>query len=47
MLIDIIVNLNTGYYQKGHYINSRIKIVKNYFKNNVYFDVITYLPVLF
>ena len=46
MLFDILINLNTGYFSKGYYVNKRIKIIKFYVKNYVIFDLITYFPIL-
>ena len=42
--IDILLNLNTGYYEKGSIILDREKIIKNYFQFWLWFDLITTIP---
>ena len=42
--IDILLNLNTGYYEKGSIILDREKIIKSYFQFWLWFDLITTIP---
>ena len=44
---DIFINLNTAYYKKGEFILSKEKIIKNYIKNEIFFDFITFFPLIF
>ena len=45
IVIDILVNLNTGYYYKGKFIMSRIKIAKNYLNNSLVIDILSVIPI--
>ena len=40
-LIDIFITLNTAYYSKGALIDNKFKIIKNYFKQHFFLDLIT------
>jgi hypothetical protein len=42
--IDILLNLNTGYYEKGDVIIDRLKIIKNYCQFWFWFDSTTTIP---
>lgn len=41
---DIFLNFNTAYYNEGEVIRDRKKIIENYFKFWLWFDVITTIP---
>ena len=43
---DILFNLHTAYYLKGDFIVNRVKIFKNYIKNNFIIDLLIFLPVI-
>lgn len=43
-IVDIIINLNTGYYDKGIAIVDKWKIVKNYIEHNLITDIVAVLP---
>lgn len=42
--LDIILNFNTAYYEKGEVIRDRKKIIQNYLEFWFWFDLITTLP---
>lgn len=46
LLIDILVNFNTGYYKKGCLIYSQKNIAKHYIKSKFFFDIISFIPIL-
>ena len=37
--MDILVALNTGYFENGSVVMDRSKIIKNYFKNGILIDL--------
>lgn len=43
-IIDVIINLNTGYYDKGQPIMDKWKIFKNYIQNYLITDGVAVLP---
>ena len=46
-IIDILISLNTAYYQKGLLIYDKFKIFKNYMKNDLLIDFISiFTPML-
>lgn len=45
LLIDILVNFNTGYYTKGSLIISRKNIAKHYIKSNFFLDLLSFIPI--
>ena len=46
LFVDILINFNTGYYQKGILILERHRIVKHYLKFHFWIDLITTLSLL-
>ncbi|KAL4505995.1 hypothetical protein ABPG72_013756 [Tetrahymena utriculariae] len=46
LILDILVNMNTGYFEKGQVVKSRISIVYFYLKNNSVTDIISVLPFI-
>lgn len=46
LLIDIVVNLNTGYFLKGQVIKNRISIIEKYVKKNFLTDIISVFPFI-
>ena len=46
-LLDILVNFNTSFYQDGMLENDPRSIRKNYIMNDLAFDVISLLAILF
>ena len=45
-ILDIIINLNCGYYLRGIIIKDRKKILINYFKNSFLNDILGLIPLL-
>ena len=45
-VIDIIVTLNTGFYDRGTFIQKKRRILKNYFNNQFLLDLISMGPYL-
>ena len=45
LFFDIIINFNTGYYNKGTLIISRKSLAKHYIKSSFLFDVISFIPI--
>lgn len=46
IILDQLVNYNTGFYQKGVIILSRWKIIKAYLRNNCITDILAIIPSL-
>ena len=46
LILDNIINLNTGFFDKGNCIVSRKEIVKNFFKKNFFYDLLCILPFI-
>ncbi len=46
MIFDILINLNTGYYDKGIPITKKSKIIINYLKNNIITDIVCVVPLI-
>lgn len=44
-LVDIILTLNTSFYQKGALIDNKTNIITNYLNNNLLLDIITIGPM--
>lgn len=44
-ILDMLLSLTTGFYNKGLLIMNRHKIIKNYFKNNFLGDIVAIVPV--
>ncbi|EAS05020.2 cation channel family protein (macronuclear) [Tetrahymena thermophila SB210] len=44
-IVDIIININTGYFEQGHYINDKLRILNNYLKSSFLIDLISLLPI--
>lgn len=44
-LLDVFFALNVPYYSKGVFVKDRIKIIKNYFKNNFWLDLFAIGPI--
>lgn len=45
LLSDIILKFFTGYYENGVSVLQKDKIIKNYFHNHFFFDLISFLPI--
>lgn len=45
--LDIIITLNTGYYEKGVVVKDRSKIAKHYIFNYLIIDFIGLIPLIF
>jgi hypothetical protein len=45
-LLEIFVNLNTGYYYVGRIIEDRRMILQNYRDSSLYFDVLALVSVM-
>lgn len=43
--IDILINMNTGYFDKGQVIKSRIKIISYFFKEKLIKEVVCIIPL--
>lgn len=43
--LNILIKLNVAYYDKGLLVTEKMKIVRNYFKNEFFYDMIGYIPV--
>jgi hypothetical protein len=46
MMVDIILHLNTSYYEMGELVSDRRKIFKNYLRKNLIIDLIAEIPFL-
>lgn len=46
IILDIVVNLNTGYYGKGVLITDRTHILLNYINERMFADIISLLPFI-
>ncbi|EAR93588.2 cation channel family protein (macronuclear) [Tetrahymena thermophila SB210] len=46
LMLDILVNMNTGYFEKGQVVKSRVSIVYFYLKNNSVTDIISVIPFI-
>jgi hypothetical protein len=44
-ILDMLINLNTGYYEDGNCIMNRYKIWKNYLKHNFIVDIFTLISL--
>ncbi|KAL4473958.1 hypothetical protein ABPG72_000320 [Tetrahymena utriculariae] len=44
-ILDIIINLNTGYFEQGHQVNNKLKILNNYLKSSFFIDLICLIPI--
>ncbi|KAL4480340.1 hypothetical protein ABPG74_020856 [Tetrahymena malaccensis] len=47
LIVDIVINLNTGFFFKGQVIKSRIKNLEKYFKKHIFIDTVCVFPFLF
>ena len=45
-IIDIFINFNTGYYDKGTLVSDRVKISKKYLRTSFIFDGISLIPII-
>lgn len=45
LLLDILLNFNTGYYNKGSLVLNYKKIAKKYVRNSFVLDVVSFIPV--
>ena len=45
-IIDIMININTAYYDKGLIVGDRMKILKNYYDNNFLTDIMYFSKFL-
>ncbi|KAL4436275.1 hypothetical protein ABPG74_015866 [Tetrahymena malaccensis] len=43
---DIAVNFNTGFFEKGELITSRMRIAQNYIKNMLFVDLLSIVPLI-
>ena len=46
-LIDILLTLNTGYYEAGKFVVNRRKIVRHYWRNDFFHDFVSLTPIYF
>jgi hypothetical protein len=46
-IFDMIINMNTGYLDKGNVILDRPLAMKFYFKKNFAYDILSLIPLLF
>lgn len=46
IISDILVHLNTGFYDKGVLVTDRIHILINYFSNRIFHDLISLIPFI-
>ncbi|KAL4460564.1 hypothetical protein ABPG73_010485 [Tetrahymena malaccensis] len=44
-ILDIMISLNTGYFEQGHQVNNKRKIFNNYFKSSFLIDLISLIPI--
>jgi len=44
--LDVLINLNTGFYEKGTYTRDRLLILKQYLKQNLIFDLLCLFSLL-
>lgn len=44
-ILDIFINLNTAFYNKGELIYDRRKIILNYFKNQLFYDILSLIYI--
>lgn len=47
LIIDILVNMSTGYFEKGELISNRLRILINYCKYALFYDCLEVMPVIF
>ncbi|KAL4505999.1 hypothetical protein ABPG72_013760 [Tetrahymena utriculariae] len=47
LIVDIVINLNTGFFFKGQVTKSRIKNLEKYFKKHIFIDAICVFPFIF
>lgn len=43
--LDIVINLNTGFYQKGNLVMDRVKILRNYLSFWFWIDIFSTIPI--
>lgn len=46
LIMDILVNMNTGYFDKGQVVKNRIHIIYFYWKKNFISDIISVIPFI-
>lgn len=46
LLLDIMLNFNTGYYKKGCLITSKRQIFKNYIRTSFPKDILSFIPII-
>jgi hypothetical protein len=46
-IVDMTINMNTGYLDKGNVILDRALAMKFYFKKNFVYDIVSLIPLLF
>jgi len=46
LILDMIINMNTGYYDKGRAVTNSWNIITNYLKNNMITDMFSVLPFI-
>lgn len=46
LILDMIVNMNTGYYDKGRAVTNSWEIIINYVKNNIVTDMFSVMPFI-
>lgn len=46
LVMDLLVNMNTGYFSKGQVVKSHLSIIQNYGSHNMVKDIISVLPFI-
>lgn len=46
-VLDMITQLNTGFYEKGELVHSRWKILQNFFRHNLFSDCCSVISVVY
>lgn len=47
LIIDVFINMNTGFFDKGQVVKSHFSIIKHYIKKNLITDFISVVPFIF
>jgi len=46
LILDSVLKFITGFYENGVVVTDKIRIIQNYYKNELIYDIIAYLPVV-
>ena len=46
LIIDTILKFFTGFYENGVVITDRVEIIRHYLKKGLFFDILSYCPIL-